>query len=149
MPAKPEPDQQGHAVPNPSLEVRALSEMNGFGPGQLPSFGDDTSSGQVEVAPHYELSRLLFFQPSPEHGVTNPTSGTLFAIFTIIPQQSSMIIDIAHDYQQASSVVSRWDLFKDSSGRLSSCFDQLKVKKTSTNGMHHRVSTIFDIMTSC
>lgn len=143
MPAKPDTEQQNAAAtPNPTLGVRALIEEDAFCPNMLPSTGQDDSEANGHLDPSYafNLSKLLFMPPAPEQGTKDATVHTIVGVFATVPPPAGMMMDVGLQWAQAGSVVGTWEVQTGLADRLSSCFDQLSVKKKGTSGVAPRVS---------
>jgi hypothetical protein len=141
MPPKTESEQQNQAaIPNPSLDVKALLEENSFCPANLPNHGqDDGSNGHIDATYSFQLTKLLFVPLAPDQGTREPTQRTIVAVFTVVPPHSPLLMDTSHQWQQATSILCRWEVQRDLSDKLSPCFDQLTVKKKSAGGVPPRV----------
>jgi mediator of RNA polymerase II transcription subunit 16 len=144
MPPKTENEQQNQqATPNPALDVKALTEENAFCPASLPSVNqDEMSNGHIDSSYSYNLSKLLFVPPTPEQGTRVSNGHVVFAVFTILPPSSGMMMDVSQQWGQATSVCAAWEVQAGQSDQLSSCFDQLSVKKKAATGAPTRVRSL-------
>jgi hypothetical protein len=142
MPAKTDNEQQNQAAtPNPSLDVKALLEENEFFPSHLPNHGqEDTTNGHLDSSYSFTLTELLFVPVAPNQGTKELTQTTILGVYAVIPPANHLLMDTSHQWQQATSIACRWEVQRNLSDKLSSCFDQLSVKKKATNGVQPRVS---------
>jgi hypothetical protein len=79
----------------------------------------------------YQLTHLELVPLAPKEGTRDPTQAMVMATFAILPTPG-VLLDTSHQYQQASSIICRWQLHKGLQDKLSPCFEQLGVKKKPT-----------------
>ncbi|KIW06622.1 hypothetical protein, variant [Verruconis gallopava] len=142
MPPKQENDSQNlTALPNPVLDVRSLLEEHFMSPQNLPNHSQDdtlatTNGNNVDSMYEFHLAKLLFVPPAPDQGTKEPTLQTILAVFTIVPpSHEGMMVDPSQRWGLASTIISRWEVQRDVGDNLSTCFDQLSVKKKAAAGV--------------
>jgi mediator of RNA polymerase II transcription subunit 16 len=142
------------ATSPPSLDVSALLEENNCCPTSIFAVDQDNPSNPaLDNQNSYQLTYLELLPNAPEYGKDIAQGqASIMAIFTILPPRvmldssdpSGVMLNTStsHQYQQATSIISRWQLRKGVQDKLPSCFEQLSVKKMSTTAITPRVCPI-------
>jgi hypothetical protein len=119
---------QGQPSASPSLDVSALLEEGTCCPTSMITIDHDATSSSNLNNSSYQLSHLEMVPLAPKEGTQEPTQTMIMATFTILPS-SGVLLDASHQYQQASSIISRWQLREGLQDKLSPCFEHISAKK--------------------
>jgi hypothetical protein len=92
------------------------------------SMYENSSASSLDSSMSYRLTHLELVPLAPKEGTRDPTQAMVMATFAILPAPG-VLIDMSHQYQQASSIICQWQLQKGLQDKLLPCFEQLNVKK--------------------